>query len=577
MRHKVKKVHTKSSSFNKPSREVLDQLVFFYNKRNFLFVIEQSQILLEKYPKEYLIWNILGAASTQIGYSKKAIDAFKNVILLRPDYVEAYSNIGVAFYNLGMLQEAINSYKKAISIKPDYANAHYNMGRAFKQIGRFNDSIKAFNDSLSIKPDYVDAYCNMGVILHEQGKLDKAIEVYIKALSIKPDYAEVYCNLGNVLRDKFKLKDSIKMYNKAISIKPKFAEALCNIGISLHDQGKYSDAIIAFRKTISLNPNYAEAHLCLSYVLLNSGILKEGLNEFEWRWKTPNFVKQQRYFLQSLWDKKKYMYGKRILLWSEQGIAETINWSSYLSFINSKDEHYILECQEKLVPLFKRSFPKIKIKKENRNLDLKREDFDFHLPMGSLYKHFFYEINQNVRVNPFLFADQLRVKFWKQRLKSLGCGPFIGICWKSSNITSTRKPNYSKISDLYPVLKLPNVTFINLQNSEFKDDLKKTYSEIGIKIHNFNDLDHYDDLDDVASLCSALDVVISIKTTVAFIAAGVGTITKLANWRQSSWNNLLFNPSGPLVKIFERNTEDSWENVYHLIAEDILKYKNEKK
>ncbi len=576
MRHKFKEVHLKSSSFHKPPREVLDQLVFFYNKKNYLFVIEQAQILLENYSKEYSIWNILGAAATQIGDSKKAIDAFKNVILLKPDFVEAYSNLGVALYNLGMLQEAINSYKKAISIKPDYANAHYNMGRAFKQIGRFNDSIKAFNDSLSIKPDYVDAYCNMGVILHEQGKLDKAIEVYIKALSIKPDYAEVYCNLGNVLRDKFKLKDSIKMYYKAISIKPDFAEALCNIGVSLHDLGKYSDAIIAFRKTISLNPNYAEAHLCLSYVLLNSGILKEGLNEFEWRWKTSNLIKQQRYFLQSLWDKKKYMHGKRILLWSEQGIAETINWSSYLSFINSKDEHFILECQEKLVPLFKRSFPNIKIKKENRDLDLKREDFDFHLPLGSLYKQFFYEISQNVRPKPFLFPDQLRVNFWKQRLKSLGHGPFIGICWKSSNITSTRQPNYAKISDLYPVLKLPNVTFINLQNSEFKDDLTKTYSEIGIKIHNFDDLNQYDDLDDVASLCSALDVVISIKTTVAFIAAGVGTITKLANWRQSSWNNLLFNPSGPLVKIFERNTEDSWENIYHLIAEDILKYKNKK-
>ena len=78
---------------------------------------------------------------------------------------------------------------------------------------------------------------------------------------------------------------------------------------------------------------------------------------------------------------------------------------------------------------------------------------------------------------------------------------------------------------------------------------------------------------DVAALSAALDIVVSIKNTVPIISAGTGTLTKLVTWRQSPWNNILFNPAGPLVDIFERNTWEPWSNVFSLIAEDILKLK----
>ena len=74
-------------------------------------------------------------------------------------------------------------------------------------------------------------------------------------------------------------------------------------------------------------------------------------------------------------------------------------------------------------------------------------------------------------------------------------------------------------------------------------------------------------------LTAALDVVVSTKITVPFISAGVGTSTKLANWKQSPWNNILLNPKGPYLDIFERNTWDPWDAVFKLIADDIWKLK----
>ncbi|MDC3088914.1 hypothetical protein OA505_03910, partial [Alphaproteobacteria bacterium] len=144
------------------------------------------------------------------------------------------------------------------------------------------------------------------------------------------------------------------------------------------------------------------------------------------------------------------------------------------------------------------------------------------------------------------------------------------ISWKSADMDFKRLPNYAKILELYPVLKLPNVICVNLQYTDFVNDLTKIKKELGITIHNFDDLDHFNNIDDVAALCSALDLVVSTKTTVPLISAAIGTSTKLANWRQSPWNNILLNPKGPLVDIFERDTWEPWKNVFSSIAEDIF-------
>ena len=109
---------------------------------------------------------------------------------------------------------------------------------------------------------------------------------------------------------------------------------------------------------------------------------------------------------------------KESLIWSEQGVGDTMNWSSCLSLVASQAKHCILECQEKLVPLLERSFPNVEVRAVNNSLDLKRDDFDFHLPMGSLYKHFIHEIEQNTKIDAYLIPDPVRVNFWKKRLNS---------------------------------------------------------------------------------------------------------------------------------------------------------------
>jgi len=592
----------------KPSQSDIDKLVNLYNQRQLSIVIEKAQALTEQYPDAFIVWNILGASATQIGMLDQAITAFQKVISLKPDYAEAYSNMGnalrgqgklkqsieaykksislkpnyaEAYNNMGnalieqaMLDEAIIAFQKAISLKPDYAEAYTNMGNAFKEQDKLDEAITVFQKVISLNPNYAEAYSNMGVALQEQFKLEDSIEAFNKSISLKPDYAEAYSNMGVTLQEQFKLDEAIDAYNKSISLKPDYAETYSNMGRVLHDQGKLDEAIEAFNTSISLKPDYAEAHQNLSLALLNSGRLKEGLDEYEWRWKNIKFLRQQRHFLQPLWDGKKNLNGKTILLWCEQGIGDTLNWSSCLSLVTSQAKHCILECQEKLVPLLERSFPNVEVKPKNRSLDTKRDDFDFHLPMGSLYKHFIQEITQNAKAAAYLVPDPVRVNFWRKRLNSIGKGPYIGISWKSSVVSPYRLQHYPPISEWSQILTIPDVTFINLQYIDFANDLTKIQDELGVTVHNFDDLDLYNNIDDVVALSAALDMVVSTKVTPLIFSAGVGTSTKIANWRQSIFNNLLLNPVSSSVDMFERNTWESWDNVFRLIAEDIFKLKN---
>ena len=407
--------------------------------------------------------------------------------------------------------------------------------------------------------------------LYKQGQLELVVDQAQDLIVQFPKAIAMWNMLGASAVQIGRLDQAAQAFRKMTSLNPNQASAYYNLGNVLKDQGKLEEAIEAYNKALAINPDYAEASHNMSFPLLNSGRLKEGLEKYECRWKTIKPFEKKRKFSKPMWDGKEILKGKKVLLWCEQGVGDTINWSSRLPLIASLAERCTLECPAKLVPLMARSFPNIEVKPEDRNNDEQRNDFDYHLPLGSLYRLFLPEILKESKPDAFLLPFPARIKFWTKRLRSLGRGLYVGVSWKSANMSPKRLPNYAPLADWSPIFTIPGVTFINLQYTDFTDDLIEIQNKFGITVHNFDDLNHFDDLDDVAALCAALDIVVSTKITVPLISAGVGTATKLANWRQSSWNNILLNPVGPSIDIFERNTWEPWHKVFTAIADDIIR------
>ncbi len=516
----------------------------------------------------------LGLTLQKLGRLDEAEARYRQAIALKPDYAEAHNNLGLSLHGLGRLDEAEASYSQAIALKPNYAQAHSNLGLTLQKLDRLDDAEANYKKAILLEPDYAEVHNNLGSLLQDLRSLDEAKLSYKKAIALQPEYAEAHSNLGNTLREMGKLGEAEASQKQAIALKPDYAEAHSNLGITLRELGRLDEAEASYKKAIALKPDYAEAHHNLSFALLYSGRLKEGLDKHEWRWKVPKGLLRNRHFPLPMWDGQESLQGKRILLWSEQGIGDTLNWASCLPLVSSLAEHTILECQEKIVSLLARSFPDIEVKPEDRSIDAKRDDFDFHLPMGSLYRHFVPNIGENSNIDAYLIPDPARVEFWRDRLGSLGKGPYIGISWKSSEVSPFRLKHYPPILEWSSVLTIPDVTFINLQYSDFAGDLTDIKNELGVTVHNFDDLDQYNEVDDVAALCAALDMVVSTKVTPLIFSSGVGTPTKVANWRQSTWNNVLTNPVCSSIEMFHRDTWEPWDKVFKSIAENILQLKN---
>jgi predicted O-linked N-acetylglucosamine transferase (SPINDLY family) len=188
------------------------------------------------------------------------VAAYRQAIVIKPDYAEAHSNLGNALKDQGKLDEAIAAYHRAIAIKPDYAEVHSNLGNALRDQGKLGEAIAAHRQAIDIKPDYAEAHSNLGNALQDQGKLGEAIAAHRQAIGIKPDYAEAHYHLGNALKDQGKLDEAIAAYRQAIGIKPDLAEAYSNVGVALVGQGKLDEAIAAYRQAIGIKPDLAEAH-----------------------------------------------------------------------------------------------------------------------------------------------------------------------------------------------------------------------------------------------------------------------------------------------------------------------------
>jgi len=497
--------------------------------------------------------NNMGVALHEQGKMADAIRTYKKVLAIKPDYAEAYYNMGTAFKDQRELDGAVKAYKKALAIKPDYLEALNNIGATFKEQGKMDEAIGAFINAVSldpnnigayynmgiclksqrkldkaveayikvvnIKPDHTEAHYNMGVALQEQGRLDTAIEAYTKALVIKPDYAEAYCNIGVALAGQNKLEQAIEAYTKALAIKPYYAEAYCNMGLALADQGKLEEAIKAYNKSLSIEPNYADAHCNLGYALLAAKNFHQGFKHHEWRWKTKTRVD---YFLKSakpIWDGEN---NQRVLVWGEQGIGDEIMFSSVILDLYAASLQVLVKCDERLIPLFKRSFP-ADIAYFSKSKPVPEDKYDFHIPVGSLPLTF-RKSQECFRKNAsgFLKCDMPKAERIKTLLKHKNGGKIIGISWKTKSVLKNASNRDVKLAELAKALDRSNTQLLCLQYGDVFDEIEAVRRDFGINVTQFGEIDNMSDIDGLASLIMACDQIVSTTNATVHLAGALG-------------------------------------------------------
>ena len=191
---------------------------------------------------------------------KKAKDLLEQVVLIKPNFADAYNNIGICLEKLNDLDGAIKNYNLAINNRPNFAEAHNNIGVVFQKLRNFDQAILQYKKAITYKNLYLDAYVNLANLFKETKQFEEAIKNYDLAINLNPKLAEVYNNKGNALKEIRKFEEAIKNYDLAINLNPKLAEVYNNKGNALKEIRKFEEAIKNYDLAINLNPNFAEAY-----------------------------------------------------------------------------------------------------------------------------------------------------------------------------------------------------------------------------------------------------------------------------------------------------------------------------
>jgi hypothetical protein len=242
----------------------------------------------------------------------------------------------------------------------------------------------------------------------------------------------------------------------------------------------------------------------------------------------------------------------------------------------------LIECDERLIPLFERSFPKFSaIKRITVDEDYPDEilQSDIKIPIGSLPSLFRKDINSFPDRKSYLIPDNKEVVKWSGRFAELGKGLKIGISWRGGttpNIIHRRSVTLDKWAELF---SLSGIHFINLQYGDCKEELSKAKEKLGISIHDWADSDPLIDLEDFAAQIAALDLVVSVDNSTIHMAGALGVPVWVLLPFICEWRWLLNREDTlwyPTMRLFRQPSPGEWGSVITKARDELLKLLDKK-
>ena len=124
------------------------------------------------------------------------------------------------------------------------------------------------------------------------------------------------------------------------------------------------------------------------------------------------------------------------------------------------------------------------------------------------------------------------------------------------------------------ILSNTNCDFINLQFGKFDEDLEKFKAKYGLNIRSINEIDIYNNIDDIAALINCLDLVIPIQNTTALLSGALGKNTWVMLTFNARWHWLTNEKKSlwyPTTKLFRQEKIGDWNTVINSIGLDLKK------
>jgi len=521
--------------------------------------------ILSAYPAHADTLNLLGVVTHQLRRDGSALELLKRAIAINPNFAPYHSNLGQILHDLGRTDEAIASCGRAIQLSPAFPEAYNTLAIALEASGQFDEAIASCRRAIGLEPDYAEAHSNLGSALRQQGRLDEAAAAIRRSVELNPQRPEALSNLGNVLQDADQLDEAISCYRRAIAIRSNYPQAYNNLGTAMRRQQRLDEAIACYRRAIVIDPHYADAHYNLGMALLAAGEMAEGWREHEWRWKTPGMLRGARHFPQPQWDGEP-AEGKTLLIHPEQGFGDSLHFCRYATLAAERGLRVVLEAPEPLVRILRSLAGVESVLATGQPLP----PFDLHCPMLSMPLAMRTTLATIPAAGAYLRADAAQAAAFGARLRASGVqGPKIGLVWAGNSRLHVpgaalldRRRSIAPQS-LAPLLDLPGLHFVSLQKDGPAAPAHFPLTDFMAEMNDFAD---------TAALIATLDLVISVDTAVAHLAAALGTPVWLLDRFDPCWRWLTSRrntPWYPGLRLYRQPQPGDWERVVAEVARDL--------
>lgn len=515
-----------------------------------------------------------------------AADAYRAILLHRPDEGTCWSNLGVALRALGRKEEGLDVLRRGVRASPDFADLHYNLGNALSDAGDWEGASERYRAVLDREPRHLKAALSCGRALENLKRYGAALDHYRAALRIHPDNAKLYYALGRLFFVMQRLRPALAAFRRAIAIgqvppryrldlsdvlsalgnyaeseqhlrqaldqAPDSPDVLVALGNNLAGQGHLEKALQSFEAALAVESEHLGARLGRARANLLAGRYIEGWQDFGWRrrhrsWKSLNAEGRP-------WNGQD-IHGQSILLVGEQGLGDVIQVARYAPLLARRGAEVSLYVPVPLARLLRRLDGVARVIPD----DDPAPTTDWVCLLWDLPGIFGTDLNSIPDSCPYLHSDSLPRPLLPPTRQFR-----MGVVWAGNPAHDRDRERSCRLEDFAPLIALPGTEFVS-----FQVGTRATERTAGGFRGLVEGLDGV--LDDFAATADALaeiDLLITVDTAIAHLAGALG---------RPVWNLLTFAPDWrwllgrsdtpwyPTMRLFRQPEPGDWAGVFRQV------------
>ena len=498
--------------------------------------------------------------AVRAGASDRALDWFEQAHRAMPDATDWFAEWTALANAIQRTDISATVAARWCELEPDSAHAWFSLGLAHQEAGALDAALAAYERAMSLDASVPMLLNNLSALHYTRGECAAALTVGKEALQAEPNHHLAWTNLANIW---LKLREPDKALiaaRRAAALAPDFGLAQLALSNAARESQSWSEAFDAIVHAAKVSGAEPKIQFSVAMLQLMRGDFENGWINFEARWNgSPELANKEAFCPDQRW-RGEALTGKTLLVWGEQGHGDAIQFVRFLPAIAERVRaaggKVICCCFRPLYALFKRSLAGHDV--EVLPSDLERlPPFDYQIPLASLPLALGVTLESLPAPATYLLPDAARAERWRDEVGA-SARLKVGLVWTGSR-NHQRNPVRAVSPERYAeaFAGVPGVDWYSLQPGA-ADDVERMARAGLFVIDRTSELASFDD---TAALIANLDVVVTVCTSVAHLAAALGRPTWLLLDVNPHWvwmTERRDSPWYPSVRLYRQRNYRDW-------------------